>query len=130
MSDFLSEVLAADAPVPREVTIAGKTGTVFFKRISAGQRASLLAGQRVQSTAGAAATVEIDLGDNQRTKCALVHASVCTEDGKPFFKTIGDVLKLEDAKVNALHRHAAEVNADPAQAVAGETEGEGGTGNA
>lgn len=110
MSDFLSEVLNADAPVAREVKFGDKTGTVWFKRITAGQRAQVLRGQKVQTRGGEAASVEVDLGENETTRQMMVQFCVCQPDGKPFFRSIADVAKLEASKVNVLFEHVTAVN--------------------
>ena len=109
MSDFLTEALEADLPVERQVTINGKTGGVFFKRISAGQRAQLLKGQRVSTNAGAS-QVDIDLGENEATKLLMVHFCVCHADGRLFFKSVDEVKKIPAAKASVLYEQAAEVN--------------------
>lgn len=112
MGNDLAALLAADGPEAREIVLSGKTVTAFFKRITAGQRAQLLKGQRVSTKAGEGSTVEIDLGDNESTKLQMVQFCVVTEDGKPFFKTLGEVQRLDASKVNVLYRHVQEVNAE------------------
>ncbi len=106
---FLDEVLQADAPIAREVNFSGKVGTVWFKRINAAQRMQILQGQRVQAASGKT-SVDIDLGDNEKTKLMLVQFCVCNEDGKPYFASLEAIKKLEASKVQVLFDHATAVN--------------------
>jgi hypothetical protein len=121
MSDmFLDRLLAGTSPIEREVTFRlpdgrVETGTVHFRRITAGERAQILAGQKYQvNRANAASNVEteIDLGQNERQKHMLVAFSVCRDDGKPYFKGASDVAKYDAAFVEALYNVATEVNAE------------------
>ncbi len=110
MSDFLKDVLAADAPVEKELTIAGKVGKVFVKRISAAHREALLKGQTVVTKANEGATVEVDLAANEHSKHLMVLACICHEDGRAYFKNAAEVKGLDSYKVEALYALAAEVN--------------------
>lgn len=110
MSDFLTTLTTDDAPEAHQVTIKGETGTVWFRRINAGERANILKGQKVSHVVGTGGTVEVDLGENENQKHLLVLYSVCKEDGKPFFKTLQEVRKLVQYKLNALYDIAVKVN--------------------
>lgn len=110
MSDFLSRLTAEDNPEAREVTIDGETGTVWFRRLSAGEREELLKGIHVSHVPGSKGSVDIDLGQNERQRHMLVRFSVCDEDGKRVFRNLSDVQKLASRKVAVLARHAEEVN--------------------
>lgn len=120
MTDFIDDLLAGDAPLARTITFTGhdgeaKTGTVYFKRITAGQRQKLLAGQKFSvNRNGEASNVvtEIDLALNERQKHQLVAFSVCRADGKPVFNTPEEVAKVDAVKVAALYDAASEVNAE------------------
>lgn len=111
--DFLS-TLTADPVTPRQVTVGDQTGTVWFKRITAGQRSLLLKGQRVSSKVGdgSGSSMEIDLGDNERQRHMLVHFSVVTEEGKPRWRSLADVEALPSRVVSALYQHASDINSD------------------
>ena len=109
MSDFLKSVLTADAPVLRQVKLGAETGPVYFKKISAGERAAILKGLKIQTRHGEKTTVDVDLSENQQMKILLVSYSVCNEDGSRFFKGTSDVQKLEASKVEALYSHATAV---------------------
>jgi hypothetical protein len=109
MTDFLSE-LVEGAPEAREVTVGGKTGTVHFRRITAGEREQLLKGMKIAHTPGTGGSIEIDLAENERQRHLLVCFSVCNPDGSRHFKRVEDVKKLPSATVAALARHAEEVN--------------------
>lgn len=120
MSDFLSMMLAGEGPQAREVSFvdaSGKrqSGTVHFRRITAGERQRLLQGQRyVMDKAGGEAQMrtEIDLSANEAQKHLLVSFSVCHPDGTPAFKNAAEVAKLEAVKVNALFEAASAVNSE------------------
>lgn len=114
--DFIDEVLAADVPIARNVTVRGKTGSVWFKRITAGQREQLLAGQRLQAKVGEKATMDVDLSQNQRTKHLLVQFSTCREDGKPVFSDLKSVQAKDAQTIDALYEHASAVNAEDEEA--------------
>lgn len=110
MSDFLSE-LTSDASVEaREVIVGGKTGTVHFRKISAGEREQLLKGMKIAHTPGKGGSIEIDLAENERQRHMLVLFSVCTAEGARHFKRIEDVKKMPAATVAALAQHAEDVN--------------------
>lgn len=110
MNDFLTRINEDDRPEQHEVTIGGETGTVWFRRVSAGERAELLKGQKVTHVPGTGGTVEIDLFENQTQQCMLVQFSVCDENGKRVFRNLDAVRKLTDYKVKALYEVAAKVN--------------------
>lgn len=110
--DFLTEILSGPAPIAREVEVDGKKGTVYFRRITAGERAILLKGQKVQGKAGEKATVEIDLGENAKTKQLMVQFSVVRQDGSPFFASRDEVSKKDAKVVDVLYEHAAAVNGE------------------
>lgn len=110
MSDFLKEILAADAPVAKELKIGAKVGTVHVKRISAAHREALLKGQTVVTKANEGATVEVDLSANEHSKHLMVLACICHEDGRAYFKNAAEVKALDSYKVDALYALATEVN--------------------
>lgn len=115
MSDFLSEILKDDGVVTKQLTFNGKTGDVYFRRISAGEKASLLKGQKVQAEAGKASTFEVDLGENANTKALLVFYSVVNVDGTKRFKKLSEVQGIEAGKFEVLYDAAREVNKDDLQ---------------
>lgn len=107
MSEFLTEVLAAvSAPVEKEVTLHGKTGKVFFRRITAGERQQILKGQKVSRTSGGSTSFELDLALNEEQRQKLVLFSVCKSDGSPYFSDIKAVQKAEHEVVEALYNVA------------------------
>lgn len=112
MSEFIDELLAGSPVVAREVEFDGKKGTVYFRRISAGERVLLLKGQKVLGKAGEAATVEIDLAENARTKHLMVKFSACKADKTPVFKSLDDVAKNDAKVIDMLYQHAAAVNGE------------------
>ena len=110
MSEFLRLITQEGKPEAREVEVGGQTGTVYFRRISAGEREKLVHGMKMSHKPGAGTSVEVDLGENERQRHLLVRYSVCDEDGKPFFKNIDAVQKLPNTVVSVLSRYAEEVN--------------------
>lgn len=109
MSDFLADLLAGGKGIiQKEVTVDGKTGTVHFRRITAGERQQLLKGQKV-SRQGGATHYELDLALNEEQKHKLVLYSVVTAEGKPYFKDIDAVRSAEAKTVNALYKVAEEL---------------------
>jgi hypothetical protein len=95
------------------VTFDGATGPIFFKRITAGEKASLMQGQRVQAKQGEKSTYEIDLGQNAKTKQMMVWYSVCNADGSRAFKKQDEVKDADSLLIDALYHHASEVNKEP-----------------
>lgn len=112
MSDFLKDLLTDDGVVTRQVTFNGKTGDVHFRRISIGQKADLLKGQRVQAVSGQKSTFEIDLAENVNSKAMLVLYSVANPDGSQYFKKLADVKAIDAGKLEALYAVASDVNRD------------------
>lgn len=111
MSDFLSRLTAEDTPEAREVTYRGETGTVYFRKISAGEREKLLQGLKMSHQPGKdQGIIELDLGANEHQRQLLVLFSVCNENGGRFFKNLEAVQKLPHSSFNALAKHAEEVN--------------------
>lgn len=112
MSDFLSDLLAENGVVTRIVKFNGKEGEVYFRRISAGQKAELLKGQRVQAVAGQQSTFEIDLGENANSKALMVLYAVVNQDGTQRFKKLEQVKAMDAGVLDALYREANDVNTD------------------
>lgn len=112
MSDLLAELLAADAPVEREVIYQDKTWKIHFRRITAGERYQWIAGKKYRIADGEKTTIEIDSGDNDQRKAMLVHFCACKPDGSRLFKTIAEAQKLGAKLLDALHAHASEINAE------------------
>lgn len=110
MSDFLAELVAVGQPVERDIKVGDKIGKVFFRRITAGQRVKLLAGQKYRGGGADGGSIEIDLQESERMKHLMVLFSVCDAEGKPAFKTSDDVAKLEAVTVDALYAVAKDIN--------------------
>lgn len=110
MTDFLSAFLADNPVIEREVCIRGSAGPAYFRRISAGERAQLVKGQKVSTGAGGSTTVEIDVGESITSQHLLVHYSVCNADGTRRFKTLREVQAAPADVVGVLYAAASEVN--------------------
>lgn len=110
MSEFIDLLTSHDAPVPREITLGNHTGTVWFRRLTAGQKEQLMKGRKVSVKTGEKqGTVDIDLAANERQRQMLVHFTACNEGGEPIFKSIEKVREMDGWKVSILARHAEEV---------------------
>lgn len=114
--DFLSELIDDTKVVAREVTIRGKTGLVYFRRITAGERAQLVAGQKVIGGGTGNTSVEIDIGESVKAQHMLVQFSVCNDDGSKRFKTLKEVQAIDAAVVEALYQAASDVNREDGDA--------------
>lgn len=110
MTDILELLAADDPPEEREVTINGQKVKVWFRHITAGQRAALYKGQTYSFEPGSEQQVNVDLGLNQLQGHMLVQFSACDESGKPLFKDLEAVQKLPDRRVQPLVDEAARVN--------------------
>jgi len=115
MTDFLNDLINDTGLISREVTLRGKTGPVYFRRISAGERAMLVKGQKITGS-GANTSVEIDLGESITAQHMLVQFSVCNEDGGKKFRTLKEVQSVDSGIVEALYQIASEVNREEADA--------------
>jgi len=110
MSEFLDRLTQTDAPVAREVTLGDSTGTVWFRRLTAGQKEQLLKGRKVTVKTGERqGTVDIDLAANERQRQMLLQFTACDENGEPLFKTLERVKAMDGWKVAILAAHAEEV---------------------
>jgi len=110
MSDFLSRFTAEAGPEAREVTFNGETGTVWFRKLTAGERETLLKGMKISHSPGHGGTIEIDLGENERQRHLLVSFCVCDEQGRRAFRDVKEVKKIPAARLALLATHAEEVN--------------------
>lgn len=110
MSDFLTRIAEQQPVEAREVTIGGETGTVFFRRITAGQREKILEGLKMSHKPGSGGTMEIDLAKNEHQRHLLVLFSVCKDSGQQFYRNIDAVRALPASVVAVLATHAEDVN--------------------
>jgi hypothetical protein len=111
-TDFLSQFLSPAAPIEREISYLGQKGVAYFKRITAGQRAALLKGQRMTRRADEGATMDVDLGESMVTRHKMVQFSCCDANGRPRFKTLGDVQAAPSSLVDVLYDIASDVNSE------------------
>ena len=110
MSDFLSRFTAEDAPEAREVTLDGEKGTVYFRRLSAGQREKVLENMTIERLPGETSAVRLNLAENQRVQMLMVMYCVCDEHGKRRYLNLTDVEKIPADRLQALAEHASDVN--------------------
>lgn len=112
MSDFLSSIIGASGPIARQVTIAGQTGTVYFRQLNGEQRLQLTKGKRFNVRQGESPTIEVDLGENEAEKHKLILFCVCDEAGKSRFKDVAEIRALAGHVIDALSSEAQRVNKD------------------
>ena len=108
MSDFLDSILSTNDVIAREVTIAGQTGTAYFRNITAGERAELLRGQ-VYEYNGERTVTKLDAGDQRERDYKLAWYCVCKQDGKPYFKSLADVKRVPEHNLAPLLAVAREI---------------------
>lgn len=112
MNDLLSELIADSGPTAKDIQIRGQMVPVYFRRISAGERAQLTRGQKVTSAGGGSTSVEIDVSENITSQHMLVHFSVCDEKGAKRFRTLKEVQAIDADIVSALYAGASEHNSE------------------
>lgn len=110
MSLSLTDLIASDGPVEREITFNGKAAKAHFKRITAGEREQILRGMKAVHQIGGKATVELDLCENEKQRHLLVFFSVCNPDGSRYFKKLDDVKAWPSRFIAMLAEHASAVN--------------------
>lgn len=110
MTDFLSRITAEDPPEAREITVDGETGTIWLRRISAGERRQLLEGHKIQHNPGSGAVMELDLALNEKERQLLVLFCVCDENGRRHFTRLDEVEKIPHRKFKSLANAAEDVN--------------------
>lgn len=116
-NDFFADIIDT-APIEREITYRGKTKTVWFRRLEAGERLDLLRGMRYQAANSAdgkkkgtgSTSFEMDLGEQEERKHKLVAFCVVDERGERVFKNPAEVRKKPDDLVSLLYAEATAVN--------------------
>lgn len=113
MSNFLDTVLSENETIAREVTIAGTKGTVYFRHLTGAERTALAKGQVFEYRKEgdtAVQTMKADAADSRERDFKLLHFSVCNEDGSQYFKSVADVKKAPDHKLEPLLAIARQIN--------------------
>lgn len=116
-NDFFADIIDT-APVQREINYRGKTKPVWFRRLEAGERLTLLQGMRYQAANSAdskkrgagSTTFEMDLGDQEARKHKMVAFCVVNERGERVFKNPSEVQKMPDDLISLLYAEAQAVN--------------------
>lgn len=111
---WVNDFLQGMEPVKRTVKWDGQERDGYFRRISAAERQQLLAGQHVAHKGGQS-EVNIDLGANERTKQQMVYFCTVNQDGSQAFDSLKAVSKAPGGLINALFKHASEVNRDESE---------------
>jgi hypothetical protein len=115
MTEIIDWLSQEDEPERKEVAIGDDTMTMWFRRISAGERELLLSDMKINSSRVSSGFVDIDLGKNERQKQLLVMFSTCTEDGQRIFKNVKSVKSIPDYKFAILVDHATQANEVPGE---------------
>lgn len=110
-SKYYDDIIDGEAE-SRTFTYRGKEKTVFFRRITGGERIALLRGQKMQAGGDSKPTFSIDLADSAERNALLIAYSNVDETGKPVFSGAEAVKKLPDDLITILHKFASEVNAE------------------
>lgn len=97
--------------IERELKYKGKAETVYFRELTAGERVSLLRGQKIQTSPGdKKAVIEIDLGENTEKTHRLIQMTLVTAAGDRVYKNLAALQNESDSKIRALGRLAADVH--------------------
>jgi hypothetical protein len=84
-----------NAPIAKEVSYNGRTETVYFKKLTTGQRMALQKGQRGEVQDGKL-TYELSFDEITAMNHQKVYFSNCNENGKRIFNSAKEVAELED----------------------------------
>lgn len=103
-NDYFAD-LREGARVQRELTYRGRTRTVHFRRVTAGERAQLLQGQTVDVGEGGKPR-SVDLGDFTTRRHLLVQFSLVKEDGSNVYASLEQVQAEPEDLVDALYELA------------------------
>lgn len=105
--------LLSKAPFEREVEYLGEKQTVYFRKISAGEKLALTSTQKIVAGADNKAVMEISMWDILHRGQRLVQLSCVEANGTTkVFKTLDDLAKMPAQLVDALIKIAEEVNKD------------------
>lgn len=102
----------------RELNYRGKTKTVYFKRLSAGERIALARGQKMTLGSGngdgeLAKSVEVDVGEAMGRTHRFLSYTVVDEKGNRVFSNESEVGKLPELLVSKLQLLAEDALQDP-----------------
>jgi hypothetical protein len=105
------EHLFNNKPVEKTINYGGQEATVYFRKLTAGERMQLRAGSK-GSVEDGKATFNIDWGDIDRRNHQKLLFSCCEADGKPAFKNLQAIAALEEPLFNELMKLCNEVIGD------------------
>lgn len=98
------------APVAREIKRGNKTLIVHFRRVTAGERLQLSAGQKMTFVAGKSGSTEMDLAELAKKRQLLVQFCCVDEHGNQLFADAADVQAQPDWLIAKLSEIATEVD--------------------
>lgn len=113
MSDFLDSILSENEVIARDVTIGDTKGTAYFRHLTGAERTELAKGQVFEYRKEgdtAVQTMKADAADSRERDFKLLWFTVCREDGSRYFKSLADVKKAPDHKLEPLLVIAREIN--------------------
>ncbi len=93
--------------IERELKWGGKTETVYFRPLTAGQQYELAKGQVIKTRDG---QMEFDAGMQLDKNYRLIQQTLVTEDDKRVFKNMQEVHDQPAKRITALIKLAGEVN--------------------
>lgn len=105
------EHLYSNEPIERTLEYKGKTEQVYFKRLNAGERFQLKAGQKGSVKAGES-SFEVDLGDMEARNQKFLHFANVKANGQRVFKTPQEVAALPGDLFDALLKLATDALAE------------------
>lgn len=108
------EHLYNTTPISRELNYRGKSETVYFKPLNAGERLQLKQGQKGNVKDGET-SFEVDLGDQDARNHKYLHFVNVNVNGQRMFKTEQDVRKLPSDLLDELLKLAREALAEDDQ---------------
>lgn len=97
--------------IQRELKWGGKTETVYFREMTAGDALKINEGTKYQGNAKNG-EVTIDVFAGIQSKHRLVQATLVTAEGKPVYASMKDLQAEPNKKVSALVKLADEVHKD------------------
>lgn len=105
------EHLFNNSPIARELNYNGKTETVYFKPLNAGERLQLKKGQKGTISEGQT-SFEVDLGDQDARNHKFLYFCNVDANGKRVFRSEQEVAAIPGDLVDALMKLANEALAD------------------
>jgi hypothetical protein len=89
--------------VEKTFDFRGKSETVYFRRLTAGEQLKLAKGQKVRQDAEGKPFLELDLGEHMNKGYELLQMTLVQEDGRTkVYKNMTELLNDDGRRVRAL----------------------------